>query len=290
MEEIQALNPVQSHVLHPVAQNLTACLQNPKMGQMRGWKSSRDLLSGMALLSGLPTLWSFTPSRAFSHHGPNPSKWISVKYCSEPYLTLQLTQGAILHPQCRAGCGRSCWDGRCELFGQASPEPASLWERGSHSQAALLPSKAESSISLTATQPGWPAPHQQKIPQLQSPKRKKRATLEPASTGTICNIWICCSRLGNLHSHHPSPELQGSTQAPTAASSRESPQRLHYKRCPESKAFDLNFATEKLPKPICSAAKTTGHHWAAVLPICKHFTYVITVLQTNLPIQTVFKY
>lgn len=64
-----------------------------------------------------------------------------VRYCSEPYLTSQLTQGAILHPPCKVGCGRSCWDGRCELFGQASPEPASLWERGSQSQAALLPSK-----------------------------------------------------------------------------------------------------------------------------------------------------
>lgn len=145
MEEIQALNPVQSYVLHPVPQNSTTCLQNPKMGQMSGWKSSRDLLKHSQeqdQYQACPIFEVSTPSRAVSHHGLNPSKWISVKYSSEPYLTLQLTQGAILHPQCRVGCGRSCWDGRCELFGQASPEPASLWERGSHSQAALLPSKA----------------------------------------------------------------------------------------------------------------------------------------------------
>lgn len=47
----------------------------------------------------------------------------------------------------------------------------------------------------------------------------------------------------------PSPltraaKRHSSTQA---VSSRE-PQRLHYKRCPESKAFDLNFATQKLPQ------------------------------------------
>lgn len=145
MEERQVLSPVQPHALHPVPQNSTVCLHNPEMGQLPRWKSCRDLLKHSQKwdrVSGSPNLWSFTLWRVFSPPWPKSQQVdFLLKYCSEPYLTLQLTQGAILHPLCRVGCGRSCWDGRCELFGQASPEPASLWERGSQSQAALLLSK-----------------------------------------------------------------------------------------------------------------------------------------------------
>lgn len=197
---------------HPMRQNSTACLQNPEMGQLPGWKSSRDLLNHSQKrdqISGSPNLWSFTLWRAFSQHGPNPRSRFLLKYCSEPYLTSQLTQGAILHPLCRVGSGRSCWDDRCELFGQASPEPASLWERGSQSQAALL-----SSTSLTASQPDWPAFISRKLPSCKELRAKQKALLE----GSICkNTWICCSRLGYVHSHHTTLELLRDT---TAGSSR----------------------------------------------------------------------
>lgn len=126
-----------------VPQNSTACLQIWKCDNcLDEWTAgyfSNILRNGIGYQVD-PILEASLFGELFPTMVQISANGLLLKHCSEPYLTLQLTQGAILHPLCRVGCGRSCWDGRCELFGQASPEPASLWERGSQSQAALLPS------------------------------------------------------------------------------------------------------------------------------------------------------
>lgn len=155
-------SPVQSQALR--ASKFNSMLREPRNGAsawMKEQQGSFEKLSERDQEPDSPSLWSFTLRRAFPPPSvvQIPESGFLLKYCSEPYLALQPTQGAILHPLCRVGCGRSCWDDRSEFFGRASPEPASLWERGSQSQAALLPCRT----SFTSTLPHWPALHWQKI-------------------------------------------------------------------------------------------------------------------------------